>query len=80
MFLDRFGAGSLQGVVAIPLLVGGAPGHALAVEVHLRPLLVELGASCVTPGLFVLESTIGDLDAQLDPWLEVVRPARRVVP
>lgn len=74
VFLDRFGAGSLQGLVAVPLLVGGAPGHALAVEVHLRPLLVELGATCVTPGLFVLESSIPDLDAQLHQWLPAARP------
>jgi len=50
-FLDRYGAGGLAGVTAVPLLTIGGPGHALAVEHGLRPLLVELGASTPTRGL-----------------------------
>ena len=55
-------------------MVGAAPEHALAVEVHLRPVLVELGASMPTRGLYVLESQLGDLDAVLDAWLVTARP------
>ena len=55
-------------------MVGAAPEHALAVEVHLRPVLVELGASMPTRGLYVLESQLGDLDAVLDAWLATARP------
>lgn len=62
-FFDHVGAGQLTGRLAIPMMVGGAPAHTLALEAHLRPLLVELGATTATPSLYVLESTIGDIDA-----------------
>jgi FMN reductase len=59
-FLDRFGAGSLRGVTAVPLLVAASDRHALAVEVHLRPLLVELGLSVPGQGLFLNESVFAE--------------------
>ena len=68
-FLDRFGSDALAGIVGVPVMLGGAPIHALAVEVHLRPLLVELGAACPTRGLFVVESELERLDATVDAWL-----------
>ncbi|MFF5212431.1 NADPH-dependent FMN reductase [Streptosporangium sp. NPDC000396] len=70
-FLDRLPGGALSSTVALPLLVMGDARHALAVEVHFRPLLVELGAAVPTPGLTLLESEIsepGDLDATLGRW------------
>jgi FMN reductase len=73
-FLDWFGAGQLAGVTAVPLMVGAAPEHALAVEVHLRPVLVELGAVMPTRGLYVLESQLDALDTVLDPWLATAGP------
>ena len=39
-----------------------------AVEVPLRPLLVELGATVPTPGLAVLEPDLDALDELLRPW------------
>jgi FMN reductase len=39
-FLDRLPPAALTGTVALPILVMGDAKHALAVEVHLRPLLV----------------------------------------
>jgi FMN reductase len=68
VFLDRLGYRALSSVTALPLLVMKHPEHALAVEVHLRPLLVELGATVATPGLAVLESDLGRLDQVLRPW------------
>jgi FMN reductase len=67
-FFDRFGSNALAGVVAIPLMLGGAPVHTLAVDTHLHPLLLELGASCPTRGLFVLESELEQLDAVVESW------------
>lgn len=68
VFLDRLPHQALAGAVAFPLLVMRLPQHALAVEVHLRPLLVELGATVPTPGLAVLEPDLGALDEVLLPW------------
>jgi FMN reductase len=68
VFLDRLPYRALERSVALPLLVMKTPQHALAVDVHLRPLLVELGASVPTPGLAVLESDLATLDAVLAPW------------
>jgi FMN reductase len=75
VFLDRLPHRALAGTIALPVLVMGAPQHALAVEVHLRPLLVELGAVVPTPGLAVLESQLDSLDAVLRPWAAQVAPA-----
>ncbi|ALG12730.1 NADPH-dependent FMN reductase [Kibdelosporangium phytohabitans] len=55
-FLDRFGTASLRGKTAVPLLVAASDKHALAVEVHLKPVLVEIGLSVPGPGLFLNES------------------------
>ncbi len=75
VFLDRLPHRGLESVTALPLLVMKSPRHALAVEVHLRPLLVELGASVPTPGLAVLESDLGRLGEILDPWAASVAGA-----
>ena len=77
VFLDKFPAQALAGKAALPLLVMGAPQHALAVEVHLRPLLVELGATVPTPGLALLESQLGELDKVLAEWAAKIVPAVR---
>lgn len=68
-FLDLYGPDGLADVVAVPLVVSGSPAHALAGEVHLRPLLVELGASVPTRALAVTEAELADLDGALDRWL-----------
>ncbi|MGE3269844.1 MAG: LLM class flavin-dependent oxidoreductase [Chloroflexota bacterium] len=67
-FFDRFGSNALAGVVAIPMMMGGAPVHALAVDTHLHPLLLEIGASCPTRGLFILESELEALDQVVGDW------------
>ena len=79
-FLDRFARTDLNGVTVVPVLVGSGPAHALAVEVHLRPLLVEIGASLPTRGLFVLDTELDQLDATVDTWLsEAATPLRRAL-
>ncbi|MCU1396555.1 MAG: NADPH-dependent reductase [Ilumatobacteraceae bacterium] len=73
-FLDWFGQTGLAGVTVVPVMVGASAIHALAVEVHLRPLLVEIGATVPTRGLFVLEQELDALDATIDTWLEQAAP------
>jgi FMN reductase len=72
LFLDRFGAGSLVGVTTVPLMLGGDWRHALAPEVHLKPVLAEIGASSPTRGLFLLDSDYADSEA-LTSWLAAAR-------
>ncbi len=69
-FLDRYPSNGLTGVTAVPVMVGGAPEHALATEVHLRPLLVELGAATPARGLFVLDSALDRLAQTVQEWGE----------
>lgn len=73
-FLDRYGNNGLAGTVALPVMLGAAPHHALAIEAHMRPLLVELGASVPTRGLYVLESQIDDLDAVVSGFMDTAGP------
>jgi FMN reductase len=80
-FLDRYGSNGLAGTVAVPVMTGGWPGHLLAVEVHLRPVLVELGATVPARGLYVTEPEFATLDAPLKKWAEPALPLiRRALP
>jgi FMN reductase len=72
LFLDQFAAGELHGTTAIALMLGAGPQHALAGEHTLKPVLVEIGCSCPTPALFLLESTWED-SPELDAWLDRAR-------
>ncbi|MFI0374077.1 NADPH-dependent FMN reductase [Actinomadura sp. 1N219] len=73
-FLDRLPGAALASTTALPLLVMGDARHALAVEVHLRPLLVELGAHVPTPGAVLLESQLPDAEEVLGLWADRVAP------
>jgi FMN reductase len=73
-FLDRYGSNGLAGTVAVPVMTGGWPGHLLAVEVHLRPVLVELGATVPARGLYVTEPEFPTLDSAVAKWAETALP------
>lgn len=73
LFLDRFAADSLTGVLAVPLMLGAGPRHALAPEVFLRPVLAELGATVPGKALYVLEDGY-DNPVEYESWLDAVRP------
>jgi FMN reductase len=68
-FLDRIGTGALAGTPAVPILLGGAPDHRLAVDVHFTPLLLELGARTPVRGLFVLEQDTDHFDSHARHWV-----------
>ena len=67
-FLDRYGNDGLAGTVAVPVMTGGWAGHMLAVEVHLRPVLVELGSTIPARGLYVTEPELAEPGAAVDRW------------
>jgi FMN reductase len=71
LFLDRFPAGSLAGVTAIALQLGGDWRHSLAPEVFLKPVLAEIGASTPTCAVYLLDSDVSS--EALEPWLAVAR-------
>lgn len=75
VFLDRFAPHLGQGIsgVAVPLMLGAGPAHALAPELTLRPVLTEIGATVPVRGLYVLDGQYDD-PAAYDAWLTVARP------
>jgi len=76
LFLDQFATGDgLRGVTAVPLMLGAGPAHALAPDVFLKPVLVELGAACPAPGLYQIDRTYaedGSAEAYAGRWAPVV--------
>lgn len=68
LFLDQFATGDgLAGVVAVPLMLGAGPAHALAPEVFLKPVLVELGATVPAPALYLNDKHYSE-PAATDDW------------
>lgn len=67
-FLDRYGSNGLAGVVAVPVMLGAGPHHALAPETQLRPVLVELGANVPSRALYQVDSEMDRLDEVVDGW------------
>ncbi|ORM34062.1 NAD(P)H-dependent oxidoreductase [Williamsia sp. 1135] len=77
LFLDQFAGGEgLRDVVAVPLMLGAGPAHAMAPDLLLKPVLAELGAACPAPGLYLLDSTYTTDDRITDyahRWGPVIR-------
>lgn len=74
IFLDRIPQEGLAGRICLPIMVAAAPIHTLAVEAHLRPVLVELGGCCPTRGLVVMEQKLAELPATVEKWLGGAKP------
>ncbi|PZE76598.1 NADPH-dependent FMN reductase [Curtobacterium sp. MCBD17_019] len=76
LFLDQFATGEgLAGVTAVPLMLGAGPAHHMAPDVFLKPVLVELGATTPTQGLYLNDKHYGDPSSTatwLDRWRDVV--------
>jgi FMN reductase len=72
LFLDRFKTDGLTGI-AIPLMLGGGPAHALAPELTLRPVLTEIGGIVPAKALYVVDSAYDDPEAYAH-WLGLARP------
>lgn len=74
VFLDRLPHLALGGVLAIPVLVAGAPHHLASLESGLVPVLTEVGASLPVQAFTVLEGDLAALDRVLDPWVRRSAP------
>jgi FMN reductase len=73
-FFDLLPGPALAGVAAVPVMTAGGPRHALAADVHLRPLLLELGAHTPTAALVVLEEELPRLEDVVGAWAATAAP------
>ena len=73
LFLDLVPTDGLNGTIAFPVMLGAAMGHAMAPDLLLKPVLVELGAACPTRGLYLLETDYTS-EAIVDVWVARARP------
>lgn len=69
LFLDGYGSNALAGVTAVGVVVSAAPAHLLATDIHLRSLLVELGAWVPTRSLGLVESQLPDAEVVVGDWV-----------
>jgi FMN reductase len=74
LFLDAFGHDALAGLTTVAVMTGGSADHSLAVQHHLVPVLVEIGASCPTRGLYVSGAAVDDPEPLIDAWLTTAGP------
>ena len=77
LFLDRFPTDGLGGV-AVPLMLGAGPGHALAPELTLRPVHTQIGGIVPAKGHYVVDAAYDDPSAY-EHWLDLARPAIRAI-
>ena len=58
VLLDLIPEGGLAGKPVLPLVSGGSPGHLLAVDYTIKPVLASLKASEIHQGVFAVEQQI----------------------
>lgn len=73
LFLDLVPTDGLHGQLAFPVMLGAAMGHAMAPDLLLKPVLVELGASCPVRGLYLLETDYTS-ETVVDAWVARAKP------
>jgi FMN reductase len=73
LFLDLVPADGLNRTIAFPVMLGAAMGHAMAPDLLLKPVLVELGAACPARGLYLLETDYTS-EAIVDAWAARAKP------
>jgi len=79
LFLDQFATGDgLRDVTAVPLMLGAGPAHAMAPDLLLKPVLVELGATCPAAGLYLIDSTY-TTDTRIAEYAERWAPVLRSI-
>ncbi|MDO3650604.1 NADPH-dependent FMN reductase [Nocardia mangyaensis] len=81
LFLEQFDGGTgLADVVAVPVMLGAGPAHALAPDLLLKPVLVELGATTPAPGLYLSDRSYTDdgvIERYADRWGGILQVAGR---
>ncbi|MGG6309363.1 NAD(P)H-dependent oxidoreductase [Paenibacillus macerans] len=77
LFMDLLPMNALTGKMAFPLMVGAGYQHHLAVELHLKPLLAELGAICPARGLYVLDAEVDRSRETIGEWVKSNEPVMK---
>ncbi|UYM07536.1 NADPH-dependent FMN reductase [Solicola gregarius] len=67
-FLDVFPHRGLDSVTAVPVTVQASPAHVFAADLHLRPLLLDLGATTPTSALAVTEDQLEGAPDVVREW------------
>lgn len=75
LFLDQLPPHALDGVVAVPVTIAASAEHRLLADLHLRPVLAELGARLPVPSLTLRESELSELPEHIGAWVEAYAPA-----
>ncbi|URN95321.1 MAG: NAD(P)H-dependent oxidoreductase [Candidatus Pristimantibacillus lignocellulolyticus] len=70
LMLDLLPMNALQGKLVFPLMVGAGYQHHLAVELHMKPVLAELGAITTSRGLYMLDSQLDECQPIMVDWVE----------
>lgn len=68
-FLDVLPPHALAGSVVVPVTISASPAHRLLADLHLRPVLAELGASVPTPPVALEEGDLEDLQLAVSAWV-----------
>jgi len=74
VFLDLLPIDGLRGKAVLPLATGASPGHMLALDYGLRPVLAALGAYPVLPSVYGLDTQLtnpADGRLVIEPVLEL---------
>jgi FMN reductase len=58
VFLDVLPQDAFAGKIVLPLATGGSPGHMMALDYALRPVLQSLGAQQILNGIFAIDAQI----------------------
>jgi len=69
LFLDQFDAGELGEIPTVAVMTGGSAAHSLVADVHLLPVLLEIGASCPARGLYLWGPEVDDPEPAVARWL-----------
>lgn len=73
LFLDQIPSGGLADVTAFPMMLGAGPSNALAPDLLLKAVLVELGAICPAVGLYLIDKGFAE-DPRLEAWVARAKP------
>lgn len=80
LFVDQFDRDELAGLTTVAVMTGASAAHSLVVETQLKPVLVEIGASLPTRGVYLYGPALDDPTAAVAEWYQSARrPLERIM-